>query len=190
MRTFITRRVARAAGLKRYFTGKPCKYGHVAERLVSSRTCADCIDKDKRAKTAAALYLRKKDEIDARNAEYQRAHPKESRRRQKSFWDRNPHKRNAHRAKYRAAILRAIPPWANFSAMVEIYEEAARLTRETGIPHEVDHVVPLQSAWVCGLHCEANLKVDTAENNRRKSNKLWPDMPDFLHSTYLEKVAA
>ena len=33
---------ARASGMIRYFTGKPCKYGHVCERVVSTRTCIDC----------------------------------------------------------------------------------------------------------------------------------------------------
>jgi len=38
-----TRKEARAAGLKRYYTGKPCKRGHVAERLVSNWSCLDCL---------------------------------------------------------------------------------------------------------------------------------------------------
>jgi len=38
----ITRKEARARGLKRYFTGKLCKHGHVAERLVSVRNCLEC----------------------------------------------------------------------------------------------------------------------------------------------------
>ncbi len=33
---------AKAQGLKRYFTGRPCKNGHVAERSVSSRGCMEC----------------------------------------------------------------------------------------------------------------------------------------------------
>ncbi|MER9768954.1 HNH endonuclease [Mesorhizobium sp. M0189] len=33
---------ARSAGLKRYFTGKPCKHGHSAERWVSTGICCDC----------------------------------------------------------------------------------------------------------------------------------------------------
>ncbi|AUR85567.1 hypothetical protein NVP1076O_62 [Vibrio phage 1.076.O._10N.286.51.B7] len=33
---------ARDLGLSRYFTGIPCKYGHVSERLVSTRTCIEC----------------------------------------------------------------------------------------------------------------------------------------------------
>lgn len=33
---------ARASGRVRYFTGKPCKHGHIAERLVSDRACLGC----------------------------------------------------------------------------------------------------------------------------------------------------
>lgn len=39
----ITREAAIAAGLKRYFTGKPCKNGHVCERYVSTRICVSCM---------------------------------------------------------------------------------------------------------------------------------------------------
>ncbi len=39
---------ARALGLKRYFTGKPCPFGHVAERFVATRCCAVCCMKRKK----------------------------------------------------------------------------------------------------------------------------------------------
>lgn len=38
----ITRAEAKAAGLKRYFTGFPCKYGHVAERATVNGLCHEC----------------------------------------------------------------------------------------------------------------------------------------------------
>jgi hypothetical protein len=34
MPEIISRAEAKARGLTRYFTGKPCKYGHIAERYV------------------------------------------------------------------------------------------------------------------------------------------------------------
>lgn len=33
---------ARAAGETHYFTGRPCKFGHVARRIVRSRNCCEC----------------------------------------------------------------------------------------------------------------------------------------------------
>lgn len=38
----ITRADAKARGLTRFFTGEPCKLGHVCERSVSSRRCLEC----------------------------------------------------------------------------------------------------------------------------------------------------
>ena len=38
----ITYQQAKDQGLKRYFTGKPCKHGHLSERLVSNRRCCEC----------------------------------------------------------------------------------------------------------------------------------------------------
>lgn len=40
--TVISRRAARKAGLKRFFTGRPCIHGHVAERYVSCDLCVEC----------------------------------------------------------------------------------------------------------------------------------------------------
>jgi hypothetical protein len=48
----ITRAEAKARGLKRFFTGEPCKHGHVAERLVSSRGCMECTRERNREKRA------------------------------------------------------------------------------------------------------------------------------------------
>lgn len=42
MQEIISRAEAKARGLKRYFTGVPCKRGHVAERYVNKSTCAEC----------------------------------------------------------------------------------------------------------------------------------------------------
>jgi hypothetical protein len=81
---------------------------------------------------------------------------------------------NALIAKRTATKKRAIPKWANLSAIKAMYAAAARLTRETGIRYEVDHIYPLQSDLVCGLHCEANLQIITKTDNLRKGNK----MPD------------
>jgi hypothetical protein len=38
----IARAEAKALGLKRYFTGEPCKRGHVVERFVSGAKCSEC----------------------------------------------------------------------------------------------------------------------------------------------------
>ena len=71
---------------------------------------------------------------------------------------------------------RAIPMWADRDAMRAIYVEAA--TRKArGEDVVVDHIVPLTSRLVCGLHCEQNLRIIQRRENLRKRNYFWPDMP-------------
>lgn len=83
----------------------------------------------------------------------------------------------AYRAKVRAAQKRATPSWAN-SHYIALFYEMAKLERQRlGVHVEVDHIVPLQSPLVCGLHCEHNLQLLTRKANRSKCNRVWPDMP-------------
>ena len=87
----------------------------------------------------------------------------------------NAGKINARNAKRNAAKLEATPKWLiteQFQKIEQVYIEAARLTKETGIPHEVDHILPLQGKQVRGLHVPWNLQILTAFENISKSNKL------------------
>lgn len=62
--------------------------------------------------------------------------------------------------------------------MAAVSEEAERLTQETGIEYVVDHIIPLSSKIVCGLHWEGNLRVITDDENGHKGNKLSPEFRD------------
>lgn len=80
----------------------------------------------------------------------------------------------ANNSKRRAAKLQRTPKWltaAQLKQIADTYAISDALTKITGIPHEVDHVVPLQGKNVSGLHVPWNLHVKTAEANRKKSNK-------------------
>lgn len=39
----VSRQAAKVAGLSNYFSGKPCKYGHVSQRSVCSSNCLECL---------------------------------------------------------------------------------------------------------------------------------------------------
>lgn len=74
-----------------------------------------------------------------------------------------------------ARKVSATPAWADQSAILAFYQEAARITKETGIQHQVDHIVPLLSKMVCGLHVQNNLQILDKSSNIKKGNRHWPD---------------
>lgn len=84
--------------------------------------------------------------------------------------------RNAklRRVRYWKQKKLATPAWA--TGMGKIYREMRR-QRKMGRDVCVDHIVPLNSALVCGLHCADNLQIMTVQENSKKSNFWWPDAP-------------
>lgn len=74
-------------------------------------------------------------------------------------------------AKRRAKKCRATPVWCDVKAIRRIYR-----TVRPGF--HIDHIVPLRSKIVCGLHVPWNLQAIPAAANHRKSNRWWPDMPE------------
>jgi hypothetical protein len=94
----------------------------------------------------------------------------------------NPGKQPVYAARRRATRLQAMPVWANEFFIAEAYHLAKLRTKATGLEWHVDHIVPLQSKKVCGLHVEFNLQVIPAKVNASKSNRYWPDMPTEIHT--------
>jgi len=70
------------------------------------------------------------------------------------------------------------PKWSDINEINYIYSLARDLTIGRGSPYEVDHIVPLRSPIVCGLHCEDNLRIIPQSLNRLKGNTYWPNMPN------------
>lgn len=165
---------ARSLGIKYYSTGKPCKHGHLAERLVSTGACAECnrassrdharANADAHREHARQYWRAKKDDPEWREKDRQRVREGLARDREQrpEYWRARARARDAQKAG-------ATPQWLTDeqqAAIIAIYQDAA--SRDT--PHHVDHIIPLNHPDVCGLHVPWNLQVLTAEENLRKSN--------------------
>ncbi len=191
---------ALAAGASRYSTGKPCKHGHAAERLVTNRSCLEChrlandSEYQRAYRTANCERIAENKRSHAPRANAARraksaANPGYRREQSRAYWDRHGDKVkakvNAERPRFRArdnAIsatkkarrIRATPPWVDLQAIAAIYAEA-----EAAGMH-VDHWVPLRNPNVCGLHVPANLRLLTPKANMEKHNSFDPSEHEYF----------
>lgn len=103
---------------------------------------------------------------------YQDQNAERMRELRKAWRERFPEATAHHVGLRRSRKLQATPAWADLDAIKAIYRQANRVSRETGIPHQVDHFYPLKSDVVCGLHNEFNLRVIPASVNHAKKNRV------------------
>lgn len=89
----------------------------------------------------------------------------------------NPHITRAIAASRVAKKKCATPSWFSRDEVRELHKQAVEFTELTGYPWHVDHIVPLKSDLVCGLHWHGNMQVISGSENQSKSNRYWPDMP-------------
>jgi hypothetical protein len=185
-----TRKEAQETGNKYYFTGQPCKHGHIAPRKTKG-ACVECLKvewqqaADKRA-GYFKQYNQREDVKDNKHEWYQKnrerviataqTRPAEQLREYRNAWKENNKVQiradtKARRRKHRQAT----PRWltrVQKSQIRQIYQIAITMSQTTGEQYVVDHIVPLRSDEVCGLHVPWNLRVITQEENLKKSNKL------------------
>lgn len=94
----------------------------------------------------------------------------------------DPNDPSLHKAYRRSVIYfrrlyQAWPEWcADHPEFKRIYSEATS-RRKSGEDVQVDHIVPICSPWVCGLHVPWNLEIISRADNIRKSNHTWPGHP-------------
>jgi hypothetical protein len=127
-------------------------------------------------RASVALWQKaNKDKVNARSKAWRERNKIRRAESVRAWNERNQDKRAEALARRRAKIF--TPAWADPKGIARFYREAKRLEKETGIKYHVDHIVPLNSDLVCGLHVEANLQVIPARENVLKRNLAWPDMP-------------
>jgi hypothetical protein len=184
-----TRAEAKAAGATHYFTGEPCKHGHIAPRKTKG-ACIEClkVEWQNAAETRVEYfraYNKREDIKDRKNEWYQEnreavisaaaTRPAAVLREYRNAWKANNKTQvradtKARRRKHRDAT----PLWLTRKQKSEIrqlYQIAITMTQTTGEQYVVDHIVPLRGESVCGLHVPWNLRVITQDENLKKSNK-------------------
>lgn len=132
----------------------------------------------------ADYHRRNKDRIVAKVKQWRIENPERNaelaREQMKKQRAKKPWMSSQYASERKATKINATPTWANRSKMVEFYKSASALNMLLGVWHHVDHIVPLRSPLVCGMHNEFNLQILTADENVRKGNRHWPDMPGTL----------
>jgi 5-methylcytosine-specific restriction endonuclease McrA len=185
-----TRSEAKATGAKYYFTGEPCKHGHIAARKTKG-ACVECLRVEwATAAITRADYFAEYNLSDAgqeaKHRYYEKNRPQviaraqarptvEKRAYKNTYKQSNPDLYKALTSFRRRRFRDATPPWLTHKQKSEIrnlYRIAITMSQTTGEQYVVDHIVPLQGETVCGLHVAWNLRVITREENLRKSNKL------------------
>ena len=192
-----TRAKAKAAGATHYFTGEPCKHGHIAPRKTKG-ACIECLRVEwAQGNEVRAEYFREYNRSEAGQAAKERYYEKnraaviaraqarpltEKRAYKQKYKEANPDLYNTLTSLRRRRFRDATPRWLSRRQRVEIrqlYQIAMTMSRTTGEQYVVDHIYPLRSDVVCGLHVSWNLRVVTQAENLRKSNML-PDDSEAL----------
>lgn len=173
MGAIITKDEAIKLGLKSYFTGKPCKHGHTAERIVSSSTCRECSRVSSRKSSTYDPIARRKDYLE--NREQILLDKAAQRARQREHFAANPMEGIVHRAKinHKQTLTRLkknglVPPNIDEEKIYQKYLECQIKIHSTGNAYEVDHIKPIADG---GLHTHDNLRVITRVDNVRRQRK-------------------
>ena len=184
-----TRKEAQRTGATHYFTGLPCKYGHIAPRKTKG-TCVECLKvewiKSNEFRAEYFKQYNRREEVKDKKNEWYEANKEQvmnaakirpieiKREYQKAWKERNTTWVRADTKARRRKHREATPKWLTKKEKAEIrqlYQIAITMSKTTGEQYVVDHIVPLRGNDICGLHVPWNLRVITQEENLKKSNK-------------------
>lgn len=116
--------------------------------------------------------------IVARVAEWKVKNPERRKELERNRYQRKKAMYHEHVYRRRARMNNATPAWSNVEVVRSFYQAVAILNSHCGpVKYSVDHIVPLNSPLVSGLHAHTNLTIIPLPENKAKNNRHWPDMP-------------
>lgn len=160
----MNRKEAKELGEKHY-DGKPCKKCGTTKKFTSNWTCVQCTT-EKTLNRDPEVYKKyiKSEKGQEWLKEYR--HSKTYREVQ-NRWTRSTGFNREQTARRRKQIVDSYKELSDNEKLEVkgIYQEAARLTCETGVMHHVDHIQPLFEG---GKHHPSNLQILTTEQHWKK----------------------
>jgi hypothetical protein len=185
-----------------YFSGRPCVNGHFSLRRVRGGKdggCQGCkiiadASYSKKNRATKRVHAQKYKEANAERIaaerkerylrEQQRAsemsrkwYSENKRRKAKTMKENRLIKAADHRRRAMERFhhtKRAKPKWCDDEAVAQVYRQAQLASLVFGLPHHVDHIIPLRGKLVCGLHVHNNLQILDVWDNCSKGNSYDP----------------
>ena len=138
------------------------------EKYKAIKAAWDKANPEKIKARKAAYHVANQEKIKARQAAWRAANPEKVKAKNVAWSKANRGKCNSVQARRRATKKQATPAWLTVEQLKQI--EAIYKACPKGF--HVDHIVPLTSDIVCGLHVPWNLQILPASENLRKGNRL------------------
>lgn len=176
----ISRDEAMSIGLTHYYTGKPCKRGHLSYRFVSTKACVECgkhLSAESRKRNVEnirqrnkAFHIKNKEQIHERQREYYKAN-KDAIVRKVQLWGvANADKRRAnwHNRRARKIANGGQHTAADIRELRILQRNKCACCGEKLATYHVDHIVPLVAG---GSNDKYNLQLLCPPCNLKKKSK-------------------
>lgn len=173
----IPRAVAKERGLTRYFSGNPCKQGHLAERYTGGGSCAECLKisgkRPERILYERKYYKKNRARVLERSRKYHERNRERGVENAKRWSAENPERRREISNNYKVR-RRSVESEGMTTAEVAAWKRGREKTcHYCGVDCEesyhVDHFIPLSRG---GAHAVGNLVIACPPCNQRKSSKM------------------
>lgn len=173
----MLRREAKTEGERYYTGGKACPRCGGFVRYTSTGQCRGCHlrrpearSKDVLREQARKRYATDPSKYLQKAAEWRAANPEKMAKCVARWAQAHKPLLKARTSARSRRTRQATPLWVNKKELQAVYQQAIQRSLSTGVKYHVDHIVPLKSDCVCGLHVPWNLQLLTAADNCRKKN--------------------